>query len=83
MHACKYGNFKYNGKLFSSSLASNSCELIDWLFFDVPENQTLFDYALLLTSMSTSFQEPRIGHINKYSFLSELKNKKSDASQFF
>lgn len=42
-----------------------------------------FDYTLLLILVSTSFQESKIGYINKHSFLNQLKDEKTNTSQFF
>lgn len=42
----------------------------------------LSDYTLLLSPVNTSFQKPKVNQINRYNFPSQLKDQKSDKSQF-
>ena len=43
----------------------------------------LSDYELLLSSINASFWEFKVDHINEHNFLSQLKDQRSDVSQFF
>lgn len=48
------------------------------------DGQTLYDYVLLLISLSTSFLELRVGHINKHNFFSiKFKIRKVKLIHFF
>ena len=44
------------------------------------DDQILFDHALFITLISTRFQEFIVNYINKYTFLSQLKDDKSNIS---
>lgn len=44
LHICKYNNFKYNNVLYCLSLLSNNYKLINWVFFDIKDNQLWFNY---------------------------------------
>lgn len=78
-----YSNFKYIDILSLLALASNNYKLIGWLFSNILNDQKLSNYIFLLILISIRFQEPKIGYINKYNFLTQLKDKKSNVSQFF
>ena len=40
------------------------------------------DHQLFLLPISASFQESKVGHIDKHNFLSQVKDQESNASQF-
>ena len=42
----------------------------------------LSDHEFLLSPINASLWESKVSHIDKHNFLSQLKDQKSDASQF-
>ena len=51
--------------------------------FNNPDDQMLSDHELLLSPISASLWESKVGHINEHNFLSQLKDQESDISQFY